>query len=164
MLRQRKRRSMIRDKMELRAAIIRVITAEKRNWPLSDRAVHYRLLNIPGLGPKTAAKIWRELGVSTLAALVLIRFVHGSATAIFGPVASASLSDIAPAAKRGRWLSTYSTAQGAGQALGPVLAGYVIAAGRFDLAFLAAGAFGFTVPLMVARWRSGFPARSWRRT
>ncbi len=48
-LRSRKRRSVIRDKLELRQAIINVVTAEERNWPLSDRAVHYRLLNIPGL-------------------------------------------------------------------------------------------------------------------
>jgi MFS family permease len=79
------------------------------------------------------------LGVSTLAALILLRFMHGSATAIFGPVAFAGLSEIAPPSKRGAWLSTYSTAQGAGQALGPIPAGYLIAAGRFDLAFLAAG-------------------------
>ena len=42
------------------------------------------------------------LAVTTLAWLVVLRFLHGSATAIFGPVASASLSDIAPAARRGR--------------------------------------------------------------
>ncbi|MCG6158334.1 ParB N-terminal domain-containing protein [Rubinisphaera margarita] len=48
-LRGRKRRSTIRDKIELRDAIVRVIHDEQRNWPLSDRAVHYRLLNIPGL-------------------------------------------------------------------------------------------------------------------
>ena len=70
--------------------------------------------------------------VATLPVLVLLRVAHGSATAIFGPVAAASLSDSAPAGKRGAWLSTYSTAQGAGQALGPVLAGYLIAVGRFD--------------------------------
>lgn len=93
------------------------------------------------------------LGVSTLGALLALRFVHGSATAIFGPVAAASLSDVAPPANRGAWLSTYSTAQGAGQALGPVLAGYLIAAGRFDLAFLAAGVIGVTVPVIVAGWR-----------
>ena len=40
------------------------------------------------------------LAVSTLVVLVLLRVVHGSATAIFGPVASATLSDIAPATKR----------------------------------------------------------------
>ena len=33
----------------------------------------------------------------------------------------------------------YSTVQGAGQAIGPVLAGYLIAMRRFDLAFLLAG-------------------------
>jgi MFS family permease len=98
------------------------------------------------------------LGVSTLAALIMLRFVHGSATAIFGPVASASLSDIAPPSKRGAWLSTYSTAQGAGQAIGPVLAGYLILAGRFDLAFLAAGVIGLAAPLIVIGWRSGATA------
>jgi MFS family permease len=96
------------------------------------------------------------LGVSTLAGLILLRFAHGSATAIFGPVASASLSDIAPPGNRGAWLSTYSTAQGAGQALGPVLAGYLIAADRFDLAFAAAGAIGLAVPIIVAG-RRGTP-------
>jgi MFS transporter, DHA1 family, multidrug resistance protein len=97
------------------------------------------------------------LAVSTLALLIWLRFLHGSATAIFGPVASASLSDVAPPTRRGAWLSMYSTAQGAGQALGPVFAGYLIAAGRFDLAFVTAGAIGLGVPLIVAGWR-GAPA------
>ena len=82
------------------------------------------------------------LGASTLAALIVLRVVHGSATAVFGPVASASVSDLAPLAQRGAWLGAYATAQGAGQAIGPVLAGYLIAAGRFDLAFMAAGSSG----------------------
>jgi MFS transporter, DHA1 family, multidrug resistance protein len=86
------------------------------------------------------------LAVSTLAVLIVLRFVHGLATAIFGPVASASLSDIAPPTKRGAWLSTYSTAQGTGQAIGPIVAGYLIAAGRYDLAFAAAGLIGVGVP------------------
>jgi MFS transporter, DHA1 family, multidrug resistance protein len=94
------------------------------------------------------------LAVSTLALLIVLRFLHGSATAIFGPVASASLSDVAPRASRGAWLSMYSTAQGAGQAFGPVLGGYLIAAGRFDLAFVTAGAIGLGVPLIVAGWRA----------
>lgn len=102
-----------------------------------------------------AALPFTYLGVSTLAALVMLRFVHGSATAIFGPVASASVSDVAPSSKRGAWLSAYSTAQGAGQALGPVLAGYLIAVSRFDLAFVAAGTIGLAAPLIVAGWRSG---------
>jgi MFS family permease len=106
------------------------------------------------------------LAVSTLFVLVLLRFVHGAATALFGPVASASLSDVAPPASRGTWLSTYSTVQGIGQALGPVLAGYLIATGRFDLAFLTAGFIGIAVPFIVSGWpasakaTAGRPARA----
>jgi MFS family permease len=92
------------------------------------------------------------LAVSTLTLLVALRFLHGSATAIFGPVASASLSDVAPPDRRGAWLSTYSTAQGTGQAIGPVIAGYLIAAGRYDLAFAMSGLIGLGVPLIVGGW------------
>jgi DHA1 family multidrug resistance protein-like MFS transporter len=98
------------------------------------------------------------LGVASLGALVAVRFVHGAATAILGPVASASVSDIAPAARRGTWLSTYSTVQGAGQALGPVIAGYLIAARRYDLAFVAAGLFGLATPFIAARWPATVPS------
>jgi MFS transporter, DHA1 family, multidrug resistance protein len=123
---------------------------------MSDILGRRRLLLVGAL--VFAALPFTYLGVSTLVGLILLRLVHGSATAIFGPVASASLSDIAPPSKRGAWLSTYSTAQGAGQALGPVLAGYLIAAGRFDLAFLAAGAIGLAAPVIVVGWRRGSTA------
>ena len=103
------------------------------------------------------------LAVSALAWLLILRFLHGSATAIFGPVASASLSDIAPAARRGTWLSTYSTAQGTGQALGPVFAGYLIAAGRFDLAFIVSGLIGLGAPLIVGTWRQAPSPRPLQR-
>ncbi|MEW6322278.1 MAG: MFS transporter [Acidobacteriota bacterium] len=78
--------------------------------------------------------------------------MHVEDTALFNPVASATLSDAAPAHRRGAWLSTYATAQGAGQALGPVLAGYLVATGRFDLAFLTAGFIGLAAPAIVFRW------------
>jgi MFS family permease len=91
------------------------------------------------------------LGISTLSALVALRFVHGSATAIFSPVASASVADLAPSAKRGTWLSSYSTAQGTGQVLGPMLAGYLVAGGDFNRAFSIAGVIGIVAALTVAR-------------
>jgi MFS family permease len=56
------------------------------------------------------------------------------------------------------WLSTYSTVQGIGQALGPVLAGYLIATGRFDLAFLASGLIGLAVLFIIAGWPELSPA------
>jgi MFS family permease len=93
------------------------------------------------------------LAVSTLTWLVIVRFLHGSATAVFSPVASASLSDIAPANRRATWLTTYSTAQGTGQVIGPILAGYLIAADQYDLAFALSGLIGLGVPLVVATWR-----------
>jgi MFS family permease len=119
---------------------------------LSDLLGRQRLLIMGALVFATLP--FTYLAVSTLAWLVVLRFLHGSATAIFGPVASASLSDVAPAARRGTWLSTYSTAQGTGQALGPVLAGYLIAAGRFDLAFAISGLIGLGAPLIVGTWRN----------
>lgn len=102
------------------------------------------------------------LAVGTLGVLIVLRFLHGSATAIFGPVATASLSDVAPPHRRGSWLSTYSTAQGTGQAIGPVLAGYLVAAGRFDLAFIASGVIGLAVPLVVAGWPAPAPRAAGR--
>jgi MFS transporter, DHA1 family, multidrug resistance protein len=94
---------------------------------------------------------WAYVPVGSLAFLIALRFVHGSATALFGPVASARLSDLAPRERRGRWLGTYSSIQGAGQALGPVLAGYLILE-DFDRAFLASGIIGGVAFLLVARW------------
>jgi MFS transporter, DHA1 family, multidrug resistance protein len=94
------------------------------------------------------------LAVSGLGLLIGLRLVHGGATAIFGPVASASLSDIAPSDRRATWLSAYSTVQGIGQAIGPVLAGYLIAVRRFDLVFLLAGAIALATPMIVWRWPS----------
>jgi MFS family permease len=89
------------------------------------------------------------LTVAGLGLLIAVRLVHGTATAIFGPVASAAVSDLAPAHRRGRWLGAYATAQGVGQTLAPVAAGYLLAVGRFDLAFVVAGAIGLLTPLVV---------------
>ena len=100
------------------------------------------------------------LGASTLAVLIVLRVVHGGATAVFGPVASATVSDLAPLSRRGAWLATYSTTQGAGQAVGPLLAGYLIATGRFDIAFIVAGVVGLMAPLLVGTWSPPLPARA----
>ena len=46
--------------------------------------------------------------------------------------------------------------------MGPVLAGYLIAAGRFDWAFIVSGLIGLGVPLIVARWPVAAPPPSTR--
>jgi DHA1 family multidrug resistance protein-like MFS transporter len=90
----------------------------------------------------------------SLAVLIALRFVHGSATAIMGPVMSATISDLAPADRRATWLSLYSTIQGAGQATGPVIAGFLIARGRYDIAFVLAGIVAFASPALIMSLRS----------
>lgn len=97
------------------------------------------------------------LGVATLGALAALRFAHGSATAIFNPVVSASISDIAPPARRATWLSMMATVQGIGQALAPLLAGWLIAQGDYDIAFIVAGMIGLAVPVIAAGWPSAPP-------
>ena len=90
--------------------------------------------------------------VGSLGALMLLRFIHGSATAIFGPVASASVSDLASPARRGTWLSTYSTVQGIGQALGPVVGGYLITTSGYSSTFIVAGVLAFSTPFIASGW------------
>ena len=107
--------------------------------------------------------------VTSLVVLAAIRFVHGSATAIMGPVMSATISDLAPADRRATWLSLYSTIQGAGQAAGPVVAGMLIARGRLDILFLVAGIIAAAVPPLVwsaaPQWtpRAGPTPGGWTR-
>src|ERR1051325_8536751 len=91
------------------------------------------------------------LAVTSLTLLIAIRFVHGSATAITSPVMSATISDLAPPDRRATWLSTYSTIQGTGQAIAPIVAGFWIARGRYDIAFLIAGVMCIATPFLIAR-------------
>jgi MFS family permease len=82
--------------------------------------------------------------------LIVIRFLHGLATAIYGPVAMAVVADIA-GAKKGEWLSWFSsvTILGtlAGAPVGGFLLTYLIAAhgpglADFRLIFLVSGVAG----------------------
>jgi MFS family permease len=94
------------------------------------------------------------LPLSHLAGLAATRMVHGSATAIFGPVGSAAASDIAPVRSRGRWLATMSSIQGVGQAVAPVVAGYLLATSGFSRVFVVSGVMGMIglVALASTRW------------
>ncbi len=92
------------------------------------------------------------LAVGGLAALVTVRVVHGSATALFSPVVSATVSDLAPIGQRGRWLSLYAAVQGAGQALGPVLAAALVVGADFSRAFIVSGVLGGLALLLIVRW------------
>ena len=77
-----------------------------------------------------------------LKSLFLFRLIHGLATAIFAPVVSAFISDIANRKNRGRLLSSYSSISMVGEMLGPFICGWLIFWSGFFLPFLASGIAG----------------------
>ena len=92
------------------------------------------------------------LGVASLTVLLALRFVHGSATAIFGPVSAASASDIAPADRRATWLSTLSMLQGIGQIVAPLIAGVLLSRAGYNAAFVVSSLVAIAVPVVLWRW------------
>lgn len=77
-----------------------------------------------------------------IAALILLRFIHGNATALFGPTASAFISDVSEPQERGIRLGLYSSIQGMGQAIGPALGGVLITLAGFSSTFSVSGFIG----------------------
>jgi MFS family permease len=88
--------------------------------------------------------------------LIIIRFLHGLATAIYGPVSMAVVADIA-GAKKGEMMSWFSSVTIIGNLLGAPLGGFILhrAPGapapsltEFHLAYLASGAAGLLALFM----------------
>ncbi|HLN90072.1 MAG TPA: MFS transporter, partial [Candidatus Binatia bacterium] len=65
------------------------------------------------------------LGVNSWWTLALVRFYHGFATAIFVPVAEASIATLFPT-KRGERISIFNSAMAVGRAMAPFLGGYIL--------------------------------------
>lgn len=81
--------------------------------------------------------------------LILVRFYHGFATAIFVPVAEASIAELFPT-KRGERISLFSSATYVGRFIAPTLGGYILfsTANDFHVLYLAVGAAGVTAVIM----------------
>ncbi len=77
--------------------------------------------------------------------LALVRFYHGFATAIFMPVAEASIATLFPS-KRGERISLFNSATAVGRALAPFLGGYILFATNesFFTLYIAVGIAGVT--------------------
>jgi MFS family permease len=77
--------------------------------------------------------------------LALVRFYHGFATAIFMPVAEASIATLFPT-KRGERISLFNSFTAVGRALAPVLGGYILFATNqsFFTLYVAVGIAGVT--------------------
>lgn len=100
--------------------------------------------------------------IETYWQLLLLRFVHGLATAIYSPVAMAVVTDIA-GEQKGGWLSWFSSLTTVGGLLGPPLGGFLLSVlepsgsslYEFRVAYLVCGGFG--VLALLTAWLS-FPA------
>jgi MFS family permease len=85
------------------------------------------------------------LGVTSWWMLALVRFYHGFATAIFVPVAEASIAELYPT-KRGERISLFNSATAVGRALAPFLGGFILFATdqSFFSVYVAVGIAGIT--------------------
>ncbi len=101
--------------------------------------------------------------------LLALRFVHGFATAIFSPVASAYVASLAETG-RGARLGWFSSANDIGATGGPLIGGFVLYfTSSYSLTYLLVGALGVLTLLFVlllpdidrpAREAKAFPARA----
>jgi MFS family permease len=92
--------------------------------------------------------------------LLIVRFYHGFATAIFVPVAEASVAELFPT-KRGERISLFSSATYVGRVIAPTLGGAILFVTSYDfhLLYLAVGVAGVTalvaaLPFVIERKQS----------
>jgi len=79
--------------------------------------------------------------------LIVLRFVHGMATAVFAPIALAVVADLRREA-RGAAYGAYTAATQAGAMLGPLLGGWLLWTRGFSTTFVTAGTLGVIAVLL----------------
>lgn len=79
--------------------------------------------------------------------LFILRLMHGFATAIFAPVISAIISDIATEKNRGQLLSSFSSASMSGEMIGPMICGWILFIAGFYMPFFISGCVGIAALL-----------------
>lgn len=90
---------------------------------LSDIFGRKRFLLLSGLIFASAPFLY--LLITDWRQLILVRFYHGFATAIFVPVAEASVAELFPT-KRGERISLFTSATYMGRIIAPMLGGYIL--------------------------------------
>jgi len=92
--------------------------------------------------------------------LLALRFLHGFATAIFSPVASAFVADLSQK-DRGEKLGWFAGAGDLGSTLGPLLGGLLLFyTASYPMTYLAVGLLGFLPTLIVFSLPDGCPLSS----
>jgi MFS family permease len=89
--------------------------------------------------------------ITDASSLLALRFVHGFATAIFSPVASACVADLFQKG-RGEKLGWFSSATDIGATLGPLVGGFILfSTASYSVTYLIVGALGCLPLLLVLR-------------
>jgi len=114
---------------------------------LSDILGRKKFLLIAGFVFASAPFLYLFIGIWWQ--LILVRFYHGFATAIFVPVAEASIAELFPS-KRGERISLFSSATYVGRVAAPALGGYILfaTADNYHLLYLAVAMAGVTALIM----------------
>ncbi len=86
------------------------------------------------------------------AGLLAIRFCHGLATAILGPVSRAVVADLAKENERGTKLGIFTGANMVGTTIAPMLGGWLMGQVGFKGPFLASGIFGVVAFSLALQW------------
>jgi predicted MFS family arabinose efflux permease len=89
----------------------------------------------------------RTQGLTTL---LLVRLLHGLSSAMVIPIAVARVAEMAPHAREGEMMGTFSISLTLGMAFGPALGGLLYEHGGFETAFLSLAALGGVGLLVVA--------------
>src|SRR3990170_4649138 len=110
---------------------------------LSDRFGRRKILVLSGVIFASAPFFY--LFVTVWWHLIIVRFYHGFATAIFVPVANAFVADMFPD-KRGERISLFSSATTIGRTIAPFLGGYILFITNYGFheLYLAVGIAGVT--------------------
>ncbi len=125
------------------ASTIPGILASLPAGSLSDILGRRKLLLISSFVFASAPFLYLLIG--TWWQLVLVRFYHGFATAIFVPVANATIAELFPQ-KKGERISAFSSATLIGRSIAPFIGGYILVVtnNNFNTLYLAVGVAGFT--------------------
>jgi MFS family permease len=122
---------------------------------LSDKFGRRKMLLISGIIFASAPFMY--LLINSWWALVVVRFYHGFATAIFVPVANATIVELFPE-KKGERISTFSSFTLVGRGIAPFLGGSILAYtnNNFSDLYLAVGVAGLTsflvgIPLLFTK-------------
>lgn len=130
------------------AVTITGIVVKMPSGALSDLFGFRRLMSLGAVVKATGPFLY--LAVFSWPGLLIVRFYHGLATALYAPPASALVAKVYPDA-RARRLGTYSAFENAGVVGGPILGGVILAALGFSLAFVVSGAIGLMAFLAMTR-------------